>query len=235
MEVIELTKALISCQSVTPKNDGVLDLLEKELSNIGFDCRRYLFSDSNTPDVDNLFAKIGSGAPHICFGGHTDVVPVGDIDAWSFDPFNATEKDGKVYGRGASDMKSAIAAFVCAVKEYIENNELKGTVSLLITNDEEGPAINGTKKVLEEIYKNGEKINSFVGIDLLQTFLILNIKNEYLDLSSKIEYLSIKKSPFEMEILKLNLILHEKIRSNELSLKNQNVKKSISFKRWIRG
>ena len=162
MEVIELTKALISCQSVTPKNDGVLDLLEKELSNIGFDCRRYLFSDSNTPDVDNLFAKIGSGAPHICFGGHTDVVPVGDIDAWSFDPFNATEKDGKVYGRGASDMKSAIAAFVCAVKEYIENNELKGTVSLLITNDEEGPAINGTKKVLEEIYKNGEKIDSCI-------------------------------------------------------------------------
>ena len=97
MEVIELTKALISCQSVTPKNDGVLDLLEKELSSIGFDCRRYLFSDSNTPDVDNLYAKIGNGAPHICFGGHTDVVPVGDISAWSCDPFNATEKDGKVY------------------------------------------------------------------------------------------------------------------------------------------
>ena len=162
MEVIELTKALISCQSVTPKNDGVLDLLEKELSNIGFDCRRYLFSDSNTPDVDNLFAKIGSGAPHICFGGHTDVVPVGDISAWSCDPFNATEKDGKVYGRGASDMKSAIAAFVCAVKEYVKSNELKGTISLLITNDEEGPAINGTKKVLEEIYKNGEKIDSCI-------------------------------------------------------------------------
>ncbi len=162
MEVIELTKALISCQSVTPKNDGVLDLLEKELSNIGFDCRRYLFSDSNTPDVDNLYAKIGSGAPHICFGGHTDVVPVGDISAWSCDPFNATEKDGKVYGRGASDMKSAIAAFVCAVEEYVKSNELKGTISLLITNDEEGPAINGTKKVLEEIYKNGEKIDSCI-------------------------------------------------------------------------
>ena len=162
MEVIELTKALISCQSVTPKNDGVLDLLEKELSNIGFDCRRYLFSDSNTPDVDNLFAKIGSGAPHICFGGHTDVVPVGDIDAWSFDPFNATEKDGKVYGRGASDMKSAIAAFVCAVKEYIENNELKGTVSLLITNDEEGPAINGTKKVVDWLINKGESISGCI-------------------------------------------------------------------------
>ena len=162
MEVIELTKALISCQSVTPKNDGVLDLLEKELSNIGFDCKRYLFSDSDTPDVDNLFAKIGNGTPHICFGGHTDVVPVGDINAWSCDPFNATEKDGKVYGRGASDMKSAIAAFVCAVKDYINNNELKGTISLLITNDEEGPAINGTKKVLEEIYNNGEKIDSCI-------------------------------------------------------------------------
>ena len=162
MEVIELTKALISCQSVTPKNDGVLDLLEKELSNIGFDCKRYLFSDSNTPDVDNLYAKIGNGAPHICFGGHTDVVPVGDINAWSCDPFNATEKDGKVYGRGASDMKSAIAAFVCAVKDYINNNELKGTISLLITNDEEGPAINGTKKVLEEIHNNGEKIDSCI-------------------------------------------------------------------------
>ncbi len=162
MEVIELTKALISCQSVTPKNDGVLDLLEKELSNIGFDCKRYLFSDSDTPDVDNLFAKIGNGTPHICFGGHTDVVPVGDINAWNCDPFNATEKDGKVYGRGASDMKSAIAAFVCAVKDYINNNELKGTISLLITNDEEGPAINGTKKVLEEIYNNGEKIDSCI-------------------------------------------------------------------------
>ena len=162
MEVIELTKALISCQSVTPKNDGVLDLLEKELSNIGFDCKRYLFSDSDTPDVDNLFAKIGNGTPHICFGGHTDVVPVGDINAWNCDPFNATEKDGKVYGRGASDMKSAIAAFVCAVKDYINNNELKGTISLLITNDEEGPAINGTKKVLEEISNNGEKIDSCI-------------------------------------------------------------------------
>ncbi len=162
MEVIELTKALISCQSVTPKNDGVLDLLEKELSNIGFNCKRYLFSDSDTPDVDNLFAKIGNGAPHICFGGHTDVVPVGDINAWGCDPFNATEKDGNVYGRGASDMKSAIAAFVCAVKDYINNNELKGTISLLITNDEEGPAINGTKKVLEEIYNNGEKIDSCI-------------------------------------------------------------------------
>ena len=160
MNVVELTKSLISCPSVTPKNEGVLDLLQKELTNIGFTCNRYLFSDTDTPDVDNLFAKIGSGAPHLCFGGHTDVVPVGDESAWSLDPFAATEKNGKLYERGASDMKSAIAAFVSAVREYLENNEIKGTISLLITNDEEGPAINGTKKVLEQIYKNGEKIDS---------------------------------------------------------------------------
>jgi len=160
MNVVELTKSLISCQSVTPNNEGVLDLLQKELTEIGFSCNRYVFSDVNTPDVDNLFAKIGEGSPHICFGGHTDVVPVGDESAWSLDPFVATEKNGKLYGRGASDMKSAIAAFVSAVKEYLDNNELQGSISLLITNDEEGPAINGTKKVLEKIYKNGEKIDS---------------------------------------------------------------------------
>ena len=160
MNVVELTKSLISCPSVTPNNEGVLDLLQKELSEIGFSCNRYVFSDVNTPDVDNLFAKIGEGSPHICFGGHTDVVPVGDESAWSLDPFAATEKNGKLYGRGASDMKSAIAAFVSAVKEYLDNNKLQGSISLLITNDEEGPAINGTKKVLEKIYKNGEKIDS---------------------------------------------------------------------------
>ena len=149
MNVVELTKSLISCPSVTPNNEGVLDLLQKELTDMGFTCNRYLFSDTDTPDVDNLFAKIGSGAPHLCFGGHTDVVPVGDENAWSSNPFEATEKNGKLYGRGASDMKSAIAAFVSAVREYLENNQVKGTISLLITNDEEGPAINGTRKVLD--------------------------------------------------------------------------------------
>ena len=92
MEVLDLTKSLISCPSVTPKNEGVLDLLEKELSEIGFKCHRYAFSDHNTPDVDNLFAKFGSGSPHLCFGGHTDVVPVGDLDSWSYNPFKPTDK-----------------------------------------------------------------------------------------------------------------------------------------------
>ena len=83
MNVVELTKSLISCPSVTPNNEGVLDLLQKELTDMGFICNRYLFSDTDTPDVDNLFAKIGGGAPHLCFGGHTDVVPVGDENAWN--------------------------------------------------------------------------------------------------------------------------------------------------------
>lgn len=160
MNAIELTKSLISCPSITPENAGVLDILQEELSKNGFDCKRYKFAEEGTADVDNLFAKYGSEEPHFCFGGHTDVVPVGEQNAWLSNPFEPTEKDGKLYGRGASDMKSAISAFVCAVVDFTKNNKFKGSVSLLITNDEEGPAINGTKKVLEEIYKNGEKINS---------------------------------------------------------------------------
>ena len=162
MNAIELTKSLISCPSITPENAGVLDVLQTELSNNGFDCKRYKFTEEGTADVDNLFAKYGNDEPHFCFGGHTDVVPVGEQNAWLSNPFEPTEKDGKLYGRGASDMKSAISAFVCAVVDFTKNNKFKGSVSLLITNDEEGPAINGTKKVLEEIYKNGEKINSCV-------------------------------------------------------------------------
>ena len=162
MEVLELTKSLISCPRVTPKNEGGLDLREKELSEIGFKCHRYSFSDHNTPDVDNLFAKFGSGSPHFCFGGHTDVVPVGDLDSWSHNPFKPTEVDGRIYGRGASDMKSAIGAFICAARNYIKSSDFKGSISLLITNDEEGPAINGTKKVLQKLYEDGEKIDSCI-------------------------------------------------------------------------
>ena len=160
MNEIELTKSLINFQSVTPKNDGILDFLENQLSAVGFNCKRYKFSDTNTPDVDNLYAKYGKDNPNFCFGGHTDVVPVGDKLAWSFDPFEGIENNGKIYGRGSSDMKSAIAAFICAAKEFIDNNKFKGSISLLITNDEEGPALNGTKKVLEKIYSEGEKIAS---------------------------------------------------------------------------
>ena len=160
MNEIELTKSLINCQSVTPKNDGVLDFLENELSTIGFNCQRYKFSDDGTPDVDNLYAKFGNEEPNFCFGGHTDVVPVGDKSAWSYDPFEGIIDNGTLYGRGSSDMKSAIAAFVCASRDFINKAKFTGSISMLITNDEEGPAINGTKKVLEKIYSEGEKISS---------------------------------------------------------------------------
>ena len=162
IDPVELTKSLIACPSITPEDAGVLGQLQKELERIGFECKRYKFTDENTPDVDNLFAKYGNGRPHLCFGGHTDVVPVGDLNAWSSDPFVPTINNGKIYGRGASDMKSAIAAFVSAASTYINNGKFDGTISLLITNDEEGPAINGTKKVLEEIYRNGESIDSCI-------------------------------------------------------------------------
>lgn len=162
IDPVELTKSLIACPSVTPVDAGVLDLLQKQLEEIGFECNRYKFSDKDTPDVDNLFAKYGKGSPHLCFGGHTDVVPVGDLKSWSSDPFSPIIKNGKMYGRGASDMKSAIAAFVSAANSFIESKDFNGTISLLITDDEEGPAINGTKKVLKEIYKNGEKIDSCI-------------------------------------------------------------------------
>ena len=101
MNSIELTKSLISCPSITPENEGVLDILQEELSNNGFNCKRYKFTEEGTADVDNLFAKYGNDEPHFCFGGHTDVVPVGEQNAWLSNPFEPTEKDGKLYGRGA--------------------------------------------------------------------------------------------------------------------------------------
>ncbi len=151
---IALTQELIKKQSVTPIDDGALDLLQSALEEIGFRCKRYKFED-----VDNLYARFGNSAPNFCFAGHTDVVPVGDEGAWSVPPFAGTIKDGVLIGRGAADMKGAIAAFVCAAKDFIQNNSFDGSISFLITGDEEGIAINGTKKLLAAITQNGEKID----------------------------------------------------------------------------
>ena len=138
-----------------------MDALQKPLEALGFVCTRLPFAEPGTPDVDNLFAKWGNGAPHLCFAGHTDVVPVGDRDAWSVDPFAAEIRDGLLIGRGASDMKGAIAAFVSAVSRLHDarSGQLNGSISFLITGDEEGPAINGTKKMLEWLKKQGEQID----------------------------------------------------------------------------
>jgi len=152
-DVIDLTKALISCPSVTPKDAGALVFLEEKLTALGFECHRLPFGEGEDA-VPNLFARLGTSAPHICYGGHTDVVPPGPEDKWTYGPFNPHIEDGVLYGRGASDMKGSVAAFVAAVAFYLDNAEPKGSISLLITGDEEGPAVNGTVKVLEWMEKN---------------------------------------------------------------------------------
>lgn len=161
VDPLTLSQALIRCPSVTPANEGALDVLQKALEELTFTCRRLPFSEEGTADVDNLYARIGDSGPNFCFAGHTDVVPVGEATAWTSDPFAAEIKDGRLYGRGASDMKSAIACFVAAVARFLgsRNGDLPGSVSLLITGDEEGPAVNGTRKMLGWLKENGEKLD----------------------------------------------------------------------------
>ena len=161
IDAIDLARALIRCPSVTPADAGALDVLQGALQTLGFQCRRLPFSEAGTPDVDNLYARLGTDHPNICFAGHTDVVPVGDEGAWTVDPFGADVRDGILYGRGASDMKGAIAAFVAAVSRFTSSRQgqFKGSISLLITGDEEGPSINGTKKMLTWLAENGETLD----------------------------------------------------------------------------
>src|SRR5262245_52258631 len=136
---VALAVELIRCPSVTPHDAGTLGVLERPLSAGGFCCERLSFSDEGTPDVVNLFARIGSQAPHLCFAGHTDVVPPGNESAWSHPPFAGAIAGGVLYGRGAADMKGAIAAFAAAALDYVESKgaDFAGSISLLITGDEE--------------------------------------------------------------------------------------------------
>ena len=152
IDPVELSQRLIRCPSVTPVEGGALDELQGVLEKLGFKCKRLPFSDNGTPDVDNLYARIGTSGPNFCFAGHSDVVPPGQFSEWNGDPFSGIITDGKLYGRGSSDMKSAIASFVAAAQRYIDEigHKLPFSISLLITGDEEGPAINGTVKVLKE-------------------------------------------------------------------------------------
>ncbi|MFN4229566.1 succinyl-diaminopimelate desuccinylase [Parvibaculum sp.] len=155
---LEIAKELIRCPSVTPEDGGALAVLERYLAPLGFTCERMRFSAEGTPDVDNLYARYGSGSPHFCFAGHTDVVPVGDEAAWTTDPFAAQVKDGRLYGRGAADMKSAVASFTAAAERLVRDG-FQGSISLLITGDEEGPGVNGTVKMLETLAARGETID----------------------------------------------------------------------------
>lgn len=160
-DALELAQDLIRCPSVTPEEGGALTCLEDALKPLGFTCHRLTFSDENTPDVENLYARFGTDGPVFAFAGHTDVVPVGDADAWRFDPFGGEIHDGYLYGRGAVDMKTAIACMVEACERVLADG-IDGSIVFLITGDEEGPAINGTTKVLDWMTENGETIDACI-------------------------------------------------------------------------
>jgi len=161
---VELARTLIRRPSVTPADAGALGVLEEVLAPLGFACHRLPFSAAGTADVDNLYARLGEGGPRFCFAGHTDVVPVGDRAAWSLDPFGAEVVDGVLYGRGAADMKGAIAAFAAAAAGFLaeRGRDFGGSIALLITGDEEGPAVNGTAKVLDWLAGRGERLDACV-------------------------------------------------------------------------
>ena len=164
IDSIELTSELIKCHSITPKSAGAIDLIVSYLEPLGFNCKKIEFGEGDEK-VENLYARFGELEPNICFGGHVDVVPTGDIDKWSINPFGGEVKEGKIWGRGAADMKSGIAAFIAAVSEFLQINKNfndYGSISLLITSDEEGKAINGTKKVVDWLINKGEMISGCI-------------------------------------------------------------------------
>ena len=154
IDPVQFAQALIRRPSVTPADAGAMEVLQSALESLGFACRRMRFGE-----IENLYARLGAAAPNLCFAGHTDVVPIGDAAAWSADPFEGHLKDGVLYGRGAVDMKGGIAAFVAAVSQVLAKGAPAGSLSLLITGDEEGPAIDGTRKVVEALMAEGEGID----------------------------------------------------------------------------
>ena len=152
---LKLARELIRRPSITPKDAGAINILAKYLRSLGFKCQMMNFKN-----IKNLYAKLGKSSPNFCYAGHTDVVPVGDLKSWSVNPFSGAVKNNRLVGRGANDMKGSIACFVAAVSHFKKvKPKFKGSISLLITGDEEAIAINGTKKVVEKLKKRKEKIN----------------------------------------------------------------------------
>ena len=163
-DVVELTRTLVRCESVTPREAGALQHLERTLEPLGFRCERMDFIQAGTDDVANLYARVGASGRHFCFAGHSDVVPVGDLSSWTIGPFSAELSGGYLFGRGAADMKGAIAAFTDASARFLarRGRDFGGSISMLITGDEEGPAVNGTVKMLKRLAERGETIDACV-------------------------------------------------------------------------
>ncbi len=154
-QAVLLAQRLVQCPSVTPAEGGALDLLEAELTAMGCACTRLPFGEAEER-VDNLFARWGKGGPHFAFAGHTDVVPPGDVVAWTYDPFAGKIVDGRLHGRGAADMKGGVAAFVAATARFLQTPPHQGSISFLITGDEEGDAINGTNRMIDWVRDNDQ-------------------------------------------------------------------------------
>ena len=160
IDEIKLSKELIRFPSITPIDAGAIKFLSKKLKSLGFKCQILEFKDKKSPPIKNLYARLGNKQPNICYAGHTDVVPPGNYKDWTTNPFNPIIKNNQLIGRGANDMKSSIACFISAVSKYLKNNKkINGSISFLITGDEEGAAINGTKKVVDYLKRKKEKIN----------------------------------------------------------------------------
>ena len=156
---LKLAKDLIKFPSITPKDAGAINFLSKQLRSLGFNCKILEFKDKKSKPIKNLYARLGKKSPNLCYAGHTDVVPPGNIEDWTVNPFKPSIKKNHLIGRGANDMKSSIACFVSAVSKFLKKGEFNGSISFLITGDEEGFAINGTKKVVEYLKKRKEKID----------------------------------------------------------------------------
>src|SRR5450432_3373600 len=163
-DALSIARDLLRCPSVTPADAGALAVLENLLRGAGFEVHRVTFSEPDAADIDNLYARIGTSAPHITFAGHTDVVPAGAEAAWTHGAFSGDVKDGFLYGRGAVDMKGGIACSVAAVLEYLADNggKPKGSISFLITGDEEDISVNGTIKLLKWAAARGENFDHCV-------------------------------------------------------------------------
>ena len=161
---LELTTELIKCRSVTPQNDGAIELLSEKLQKIGFNCEIVEFSENDSDSIKNLWAKIGDKSPTLSFAGHTDVVPEGDETLWESPPFDGINDGNKIVGRGAVDMKGSIGSFISAVSIFLDKNGKKfnGSISLIITGDEEGKAVNGTQKLLEWMEKNNHTFDDCI-------------------------------------------------------------------------
>ena len=154
---LKLAKDLIKFPSITPKDAGAINFLSKQLRSLGFNCKILEFKDKKSKPIKNLYARLGNKSPNLCYAGHTDVVPPGNIKDWTVNPFKPSVKNDHLIGRGANDMKSSIACFVSAVNKFLKKGKFNGSISFLITGDEEGFAINGTKKVVDYLKKRERK------------------------------------------------------------------------------